>query len=85
MKKILFTALFCATTFAFASNNLTKYTAEKSIYSPNDTCVITFTAYYSDGSTYSWKETYYSFGYSSCQGIMNYRLQELNEQLNSGC
>lgn len=79
MKKILFTALFCATTFAFAgNNNQTKYTAEKTIYSPNDTCVITSTEYYSDGSTYTWAETYYSFGYSSCQGIMNYRLQELN-------
>lgn len=79
MKKILFTALFYATTFAFAgNNNQTKYTAEKTIYSPNDTCVITSTEYYSDGSTYTWTETYYSFGYSSCQGIMNYRLQELN-------
>ena len=84
MKKKIFSItmslLFAASAFAFAgNNNLTKYTAEKSIYSPNDTCVITFTAYYSDGSTYSWTETYYSFGYSSCQGIMNARLQELNQ------
>ena len=84
MKKKIFSItmslLFVASAFAFAGNdNPTKYTAEKSIYSPNDTCVITFTAYYSDGSTYSWTETYYSFGYSSCQGIMNARLQELNQ------
>lgn len=80
MKKFLFTALFFATTFAFAGNdNLTKYTAEKSISSLDDICVITFTAYYSDGSTYTWSEAYFSFGYSSCQGIMNYRLEQLNQ------
>ena len=84
MKKKIFSItmslLFAASAFAFAgNNNLTKYTAEKSISSLDDICVITFTAYYSDGSTYSWTETYYSFGYSSCQGIMNARLQELNQ------
>ena len=84
MKKKIFSItmslLFAASAFAFAgNNNLTKYTAEKSISSQDDICVITFTAYYSDGSTYSWTETYYSFGYSSCQGIMNARLQELNQ------
>ena len=84
MKKKIFSItmslLFAASAFAFAgNNNLTKYTAEKSISSLDDICVITFTAYYSDGSTYTLSEAYYSFGYSSCQGIMNARLQELNQ------
>ena len=81
MKKLLFTALFCATTFAFAgTENQTKYKADNVTYSPNGTCTMTFTAHYSDGSTQTWSESYFAFGPSDCQMLFEQRLSNLNSE-----
>ncbi|SFI47348.1 hypothetical protein [Halpernia frigidisoli] len=81
MKKLFFSVV--ATTLlsmnlSAVESNSTVVTKDNVTFSKG-TCTMTFTAYGSDGSTYTWTETYWAYSYQNCQDLGKYRLDELNE------
>ena len=80
MKKLIFSVV--ATTLLsmnlFAAETNSTVVKNENVEFSKGTCYMTFTAYYSDGSSYTWTESIWAYSWSNCKDLGQRRLDELN-------